>query len=381
MKKLTALAVALLASTAAYAEPYQTNEQFRTNWNSLEEKAHLSRVEHSVLPPTADDPSSTNVWSFPLPGRNVTVVMFESRHSAMYCFDTGEPTTDCYDNHGEKNTVVNHRNTPAPEPVSSSSGELTCTSPVLTVGKQDPMAVTSLKISHSGSYWSIVYTMSDGTVYQRNEQYDIRDTSTENVQEWSGRKRTDSDVTEIGDLTQSGSTFTYNERLWHGSRLTLDATANCWSAAATIEANAPPAAEPSPPVVSQATPGVDTVPYIRSEGENLIDITIGGLPARMVIDTGATHTSITKALANQLLTSGQARIGQDGQATVADGRTNEIHSLVVRSMQIGPRTIYDVLVTYSDNDSPDALMLLGFSALSKAGAFTIDAANHRISFN
>jgi hypothetical protein len=55
MNKLTALAVALLASTAAYAEPYQTNEQFRTNWNTLEEKAHLSRVEHSVLPPTADD--------------------------------------------------------------------------------------------------------------------------------------------------------------------------------------------------------------------------------------------------------------------------------------------------------------------------------------
>ena len=51
MNKLTALAVALLASTAAYAEPYQTNEQFRTNWNTLEEKAHLSRVEHSVLPP------------------------------------------------------------------------------------------------------------------------------------------------------------------------------------------------------------------------------------------------------------------------------------------------------------------------------------------
>ena len=41
MKKLTALAVALLASTAAYAEPYQTNERFRTNWNTLEEKAHL----------------------------------------------------------------------------------------------------------------------------------------------------------------------------------------------------------------------------------------------------------------------------------------------------------------------------------------------------
>ena len=264
---LFASVIALLLSTSAYAEPFQSNAQFRANWNNLIDaaRANPSQVTHKQIAATESDPT-TDLWTFPLPDRNVTVMLFENSRWAMYCFNTGTPTIDCYNNVGEKNVLNNNRATPKS---TSPSGDFNCNSPILTVGKQDPSAVASLKLRHAGGLWSIVYTMSDGTVYQRNEQYEISDTSTANVQEWTGRKRTDSNVVEIGDLTQNGSTFVYNERLWQGGRLIIDATASCRSASQTVEGDA----SPSPPLaaVDRSLPGSGKTSSSTLPDENMDD--------------------------------------------------------------------------------------------------------------
>jgi clan AA aspartic protease (TIGR02281 family) len=372
MRKLT-LAIALLASTPAYAEPYQSNAQFRANWNNLTDKARAnpSQVTHNRVPATDMDPM-TDVWTFPLPGRNVTVVLFENSRWAMYCFDTGAATADCYNNVGEKNVLDNNHSTP--EPVSSpSSGEFTCDSPILTVGKQDPSAVTSLKLRHNGSYWSIIYTMSDGTVYQRNEQYDISDTSTTNVQEWTGRKRTNSDITEIGDLTQNGSTFIYNERMWRGGQLTIDATASCWSTSQTIEASAPPdtGAPPSAP-----TSTTDSVGLRMDGNAAYISVNLGGgSQTEMLIDTGATNMALTQDAADALISTGAATMGLSGRVQMADGLWHEVETVKINRVQVGTHVVTNVRAIVSGS------MLLGLGVLNRmSNRISLDMANGQLIF-
>src|SRR5262249_49146441 len=149
----------------------------------------------------------TDVWSFKLSGRNVTVVMYENEHLGMYCFDTGAPTIDCYNHHGEKNVVANHNISVQDTPVSTAQTyELTCSAPTLSLGKQDRFLVSSIKKTNTGSYGTIAYVRADGTVYEQNQQYDVPDTSTADRQQWTGHRRSNIDITEIGDLTGDGTT-------------------------------------------------------------------------------------------------------------------------------------------------------------------------------
>jgi predicted aspartyl protease len=88
----------------------------------------------------------------------------------------------------------------------------------------------------------------------------------------------------------------------------------------------------------------------------------------MILDTGAGITSITSALANQLIYSGQATELQPIEMTMANGSKEMERVVNVRSLSIGSHTRTNVSVSVSDG-----MQLLGLPVLNAIGRFTIDS--------
>jgi len=105
---------------------------------------------------------------------------------------------------------------------------------------------------------------------------------------------------------------------------------------------------------------------------------IGGRSLQMLVDTGATHGSLPTSFGDQLIADGVATEGPGGMVTLADNSSHRERSIIVNSITIGNHTLNDVHFSLA----PDgAEPLLGFSAPSAIGKFTLDAEHGVLAFD
>jgi clan AA aspartic protease (TIGR02281 family) len=137
-----------------------------------------------------------------------------------------------------------------------------------------------------------------------------------------------------------------------------------------------PAAAPAALAPPAMTSGVDAVPITMARNAIYVDVTLGGQPVTMLLDTGANVSSISATLADNLIAAGQARDGgQSMPVTLADGSTIKERVLIVNTLALGAHTRRDVRMLVS----PDGVdMLLGLPVLNAIGKFTVDAANSQL---
>ena len=144
----------------------------------------------------------------------------------------------------------------------------------------------------------------------------------------------------------------------------------------TAEAPEPPTYAPpsyatpayAPPAYASAP--LNSVPVTIKHRAAYVDVLIGSMPVEMQIDTGATNMTITESVARQLVSSGEAEAGPDGEVTLADGSTRTSTHILVHTVTIGGHVLHDVMAGVV----PDAgSMLLGFDVLrGVSGRVTID---------
>jgi gag-polyprotein putative aspartyl protease len=133
---------------------------------------------------------------------------------------------------------------------------------------------------------------------------------------------------------------------------------------------------PAPAYVPPSLP-----PYLQLiDGGNTLyaPIMLGDIPINAMVDTGATHLSITESLADQLLQTGQAAPGPDATVAIADGSESIERTVIIYRVTVAGRVIHNVRAGAASNGSP---LLLGLSVLSSASARVIlDIADKRLVF-
>jgi clan AA aspartic protease (TIGR02281 family) len=284
--------------------------------------------------------------------------------------------------------------------------ELQCPAPLITIGPSDNDAnpVVSVHViapEFIGGAWHVTYELADGQTIKREDQYEVVDASTPQtpqedwrwIKEWSGNNYLHPNMHMHGQVLGRNSVtgLHYREIITdHNKRddVVLDMTAyDCrrlTEAPALVAAPAPPApqpqiAQPDRPQVVQPSGG-DSVPiYLDNGGRSVwVDVQLGSLTQRMLIDTGATNISIQKSVANNLLRRGEASLEDPGQFTIADGSTHAESVIRIDTVRLGNRVLHDVIAgVLPEQASP----LLGFPVLNQAGRFTIDTKNRQLIFD
>ena len=191
--------------------------------------------------------------------------------------------------------------------------------------------------------WVIEHHLPNGQVVFRGDQYDVTDRSDSGRLQWVGTQYQNRRLHMIGEvmsLTATGEP-TYNEWLYDDAKrgaLVLHTVALCRF---EKPAPPPPTAQPSapalppPPPAAEAPPrylppttakpapnaAVDSVPIYSDRGGRAVrvDVKIGGVFVRMLIDTGATDLVITNSLASTLVAAGDAEWLPNDEAKLADG--------------------------------------------------------------
>ena len=151
----------------------------------------------------------------------------------------------------------------------------------------------------------------------------------------------------------------------------------CHHVGATIEASAPPSAPSYSPAPNYTTS--DAVPITVHNHAIHIIVTIGSNePANMLLDTGATNSSMSPQVADRLVASEQAVELGTSEVTLADNSTREVRLVGVYSLTIGQHVLHKVLFTVTADNEGE--MLLGLDTLQRIGRFSIDPANGLLTF-
>ena len=113
----------------------------------------------------------------------------------------------------------------------------------------------------------------------------------------------------------------------------------------------------------------DSVPiYSYANGEaTKIDVLMGGLPLRMLLDTGATLSLISDEVASRLTREGNAERQKDGLFTMADGSQRRMPVILIYEVRIGRHLIRNVRAGVSADQ-----ILLAFPVVNGIAPFTID---------
>lgn len=103
-----------------------------------------------------------------------------------------------------------------------------------------------------------------------------------------------------------------------------------------------------------------------------VPCTVNGLRLKLIFDTGASNVCISETIAKMMLENdylSKNDIKGTSQSQVADGRIVDHTKIVLKSIKIGDKELknVDAIVIYGQ----DAPLLLGQSALSKLGNYTI----------
>jgi hypothetical protein len=106
-----------------------------------------------------------------------------------------------------------------------------------------------------------------------------------------------------------------------------------------------------------------------------VNVLVGGHAVQMILDTGATISSIPSAFADQLIAEGHATEGGGGNISLADGSSHYQRRVIVDAVTIGNHTRSQVEMTVLDGEP-----LLGLPVLNTIGKFTIDAQHGVLTF-
>jgi hypothetical protein len=98
---------------------------------------------------------------------------------------------------------------------------------------------------------------------------------------------------------------------------------------------------------------------------------------RMVIDTGASVMSVSKALAHGLLGRGLASSAGQVEIAQADGTVGTKDRIIIHWLMIGDRSMSNIEAIINPDDVE---MLLPFGVLAQAGRFTIDVSARLLIF-
>jgi predicted aspartyl protease len=130
--------------------------------------------------------------------------------------------------------------------------------------------------------------------------------------------------------------------------------------------------------VQSSPPPGDYVPIYVKGGSAWVDVQLGSLTKRMLIDTGATYITVTKSVADDLLRRGDAVRHDPGAASDFEGWTHIENRIQILTLGVGDHTLHNVLAGVVPDE---AEMLLGFPALNQVGRFTIDTKNRQLIFD
>jgi clan AA aspartic protease (TIGR02281 family) len=111
------------------------------------------------------------------------------------------------------------------------------------------------------------------------------------------------------------------------------------------------------------------VPIFSNGKEIWLTVNLGDRDITMLLDTGATISSVPIDIADSLIATGQAVEGPAKNMTMADGTNRTVRTIFVNTLAIGANKRYNVPITVMPNGS-DALLCL--PVLNAIGKFTID---------
>jgi|SRR5208337_4943050 len=107
--------------------------------------------------------------------------------------------------------------------------------------------------------------------------------------------------------------------------------------------------------------------YPDRDGRSVrIDVQLGSLTKRMLVDTGATGLSIPESVANRLLLRGEAVEAEEAIVTLADGSEERRSGVRIWLFSIGGHVLHHVYATVAPDGSEP---LLGFPLLNQVGRF------------
>jgi len=270
--------------------------------------------------------------------------------------------------------------------------------------------------------WGVMHMFRDGSTISRNTQYGMRDASEDGRKvQWKGTLFRQPVLWMIGEVRREGEAITYYEWLYNsakGNLLLMHSAARCQrvnpipSPTAQTPATQPYAQAPTQPYAYAPAPSIpppsshpppvrtppyayqapapqaqapaptqepsgkpvtaikDSVPIYTDSGGNriMIDVLMGGQIVRMVVDTGATHGTVTESVGLSLMASGHAKVIGEADVELADGSKKVEKVLLIRELRIGQHTIRDAHLSVSTSST----MLIGFGIINGIAPFTID---------
>ena len=247
----------------------------------------------------------------------------------------------------------------------AASIELQCGPPKMLYGADDgdtnPVVATAVSHSWDDHSWRVFHQLRSGAIVSRQAQYGMTDTSTDNRRtQWQGRLLRQPWLFMVGEIKMNKQTeeLFYHEWMYdakRGNALVMQSMTTCTRRqqpapqlpVPTTKLELPPTQQPPPP---QATVNTrDSVKIIVSEGSRSVhvDVLLGGMPIRMLVDTGANSSQVPQSFASMLLRSGAATDEGTAPVRYANGKVSQEQVISIRE-------------------------LLGFPVINGIAPFTID---------
>jgi predicted aspartyl protease len=190
----------------------------------------------------------------------------------------------------------------------------------------------------------------------------------------------------IGEVRQDKNTgqIAYLEWLYDRAKnnaLVMQMGALCKIKGIDMEQPAPQPSALSPVTVAPQQPRIvrDSVPiYPSNQGASvLVDVILGGQPARLMLDTGATTSLISRSLADAIVRSGNGSWQESKRFRMADGSVRTAPIVLIKDVRIGRHVVDDVEAGVSDSDE----MLLAFPVVNGIAPFTINTRTRELIFD
>jgi clan AA aspartic protease (TIGR02281 family) len=311
-------------------------------------------------------------------------------------------------------------------PIAADALELTCGAPVIHIGQHSKDAhdtVIGVDVYYSNGEWQVRHLMGNSSEVNRINQYSMRDTSNRSTPQWRGDSyKYPGIVWMVGEIKRDRGTGEplYVEWIYNRGRLVMNATAYCRERVVARRPEPVPQPAPPPPpaapqpqiivvpqqqpiimpqqppvIVQQPLPSPPPPPVIEPKPEPkpvakrssiplnvqndsmMLNVGLGNQTVTMILDTGATSSVVTEAVANILVRNGHARWTGEEQFSMGDGSVRTAQTILISEVQIGSHVVRNMRAAVTSNRTD---MLLGFSVLKAIGPFTIDTRTNELIF-
>jgi clan AA aspartic protease (TIGR02281 family) len=255
--------------------------------------------------------------------------------------------------------------------------ELMCSKPTIYVGQQSKNAndtVVQVDVRHTSAGWQVHHRLGGGLIAEREHQYTIQDLSNQSQNAWKGSSNRYPGFWMIGEIQRNKANQLiyvewlygpYNDLRMHAATACIEQVA-LWS---------PPAQTPASPPASVTKR--DSVPINVINGRAVtLNVSVGQHTVTMMLDTGASTTTVTNEFANSLVRDGHARWSGERQFKLADGFVISAPMLTINEVRLGAHVVRNVEASVTN----DSLMLLGFSVVDQIGPFMINTRKRELIF-